>query len=123
MAYSIDFIKKAVEFKQKGYTFKQLKEVFGVPSQTYYQWEQRLENGFYDIKKPKQERKRKIDKEKLKQAIADKPDSYLYELAKPFGCSYQAVFTALKKMGITLKKRPLPIVKNPKRNALYSGRR
>ena len=123
MAYSIDLIRKAVEFKQKGYTFKQLKEVFGVPSQTYYQWIERLENGFYDVKKPKQERKRKIDKEKLKQAIAENPDAYLYELAKPFGCSYQAVFAALKKMGITLKKRPLPTVKNPKRNGLYSQRR
>jgi transposase len=118
MAYSIDFIRKAVEYKQKGHTFKQLKDVFGIPDATYYQWEQKLESGFYETKKPKQERKRKIDKEKLKQAIIEKPDSYLRELAEPFGCSFQAVFMALKKMGITLKKRPLHIVKNQKKNAV-----
>jgi transposase len=117
MAYSIDFIRKAVEYKQKGHTFKQLKDVFGIPNETYYQWKEKLESGFYERKKPRQERKRKIDKEKLRQAVKENPDSYLHELAKLFGCSFQAVFAALKKMGITLKKRPLPTVKNPKKNA------
>jgi transposase len=104
MAYSIDFITRAVAYKKKGHTFKQLRETFGIPPETYYQWEKRLESGYYEMPKPKQERKRKIDRERLKQAIADKPDAYLHELAELFGCTPQAVFYMLIKMNITCKK-------------------
>jgi transposase len=114
MAYSIDFIKKAVAYKQNGKTFKQLREAFGIPPETYYQWKNRLETGYYEIKKPKQERNRKINKEKLKKAVADKPDAYLHELAYLFDCTPQAVFYMLANLNITLKKRHLPIMKNQK---------
>jgi hypothetical protein len=43
-----------------------------------------------------------------KQAVKEKPNAYLRELAEQFGCTPQAVFYMLLKMGITLKKRPLP---------------
>ena len=114
MAYSIDFIKKAVAFKQNGYSFKQLREAFGIPPETYYQWRNNLQSGYYGTEKGVRERKRKIDREQLKNAVADKPDAYLYELAGLFSCSPQAVFYMLQKMNITLKKRPLRIVKNLK---------
>jgi transposase len=116
MAYSIDFIKRAVVYKQAGHTFKQLREAFGIPSATYYDWKEKLDNGHFESK-VKRERKRKIDKDKLKRAVKDKPDSYLHELAEPFGCTSQAVFYMLGKLGITLKKRPLPTLKSPKKNA------
>jgi len=117
MAYSIDFIKRAVAYKQEGHTFKQLREAFDISSQTYYQWEEKLQNGHYDTK-IKRERSRKIDKELLKQAVAEKPDAYLHELAQPFGCTPQAVFYMLENLNITHKKRPLPILKSPKKNAV-----
>lgn len=107
MAYSKDFIERAIAYKQSGHTFKQLREVFGIPSETYYQWCEKLENGFYDQPKIKKERSRKIDKEKLRTAVEDKPDAYLYELAELFNCTPQAVFYMLTKLKITLKKRPL----------------
>jgi len=103
MAYSMDFRLKAVEYKQKGHTFNELKEAFGISPQTFYQWQERLDSG-YDRTKPKQVRRRKIDKEKLRQAVKDKPDMFLHELAKMFGCSPQAVHTMLKNLGITRKK-------------------
>ena len=99
----MDYKKRAVAYKQEGHTFKQLREAFGIPSQTYYEWEERLENGYYETK-TKQERTGKIDKEKLKQALAQTPDAYLYELAKPFGCTPQAVFLMLRNLNITYKK-------------------
>jgi len=116
MAYSIDFIEAAVAFKKNGHTFKQLREVFGIPAETFYQWENRLENGYYGVERPRQERNRKINKEQLKKAVAENPDAFLYELAALFGCTPQAVFSMLRKMNITLKKRPLPTVKNPMQN-------
>jgi len=114
----MEYKKRAVAYKDAGHTFKQLHEAFGIPNQTYYLWKGNLESGYYNVKN-KRERKRKIDKEQLRRAVADKPDAYLHELADLFGCSGQAVSAALKKMKITLKKRPLPTVKNPKR----TGRR
>jgi hypothetical protein len=112
MAYSIGFIKKAVAFKQNEHTFKQLREAFGIPAETFYQWENRRESGYYDVERPKQERRRKIDKELLKKAADENPDAFLYELAALFNCTPQAVFSMLQKQNSAIKKRPLPTVKN-----------
>jgi len=116
MAYSKDFVKRAVAYKQEGHTFKQFQQAFGICSQSYYQWVEKLKNGHFDVK-IKRQRARKIDKELLKKAVADKPDAFLSELAKPFGCTVQAVFYMLRKLNITYKKRPSPIRKNQKNNA------
>ncbi|MDR1220528.1 MAG: transposase [Treponema sp.] len=113
MAYSIDYKKRAVAYKQEGHTFKQLREAFGIPSETYYQWKENLENGYYE-QRIKQERRWKMDKELLRQAVSDKSDLYLGELAEQFGCTATAVFYALEQLDITRKKRPLPIMKNQK---------
>jgi len=110
MAYSIDFIKKAVSYKQNGHTFKELDEAFGIPSATYYDWKEKLENGYYDIIIIRK-RKRKIDKEKLKQAVSEKPDAFLKEYAKQFNCTPVAIFYALEDLNITRKKRLLPIMR------------
>jgi transposase len=122
MAYSIDFIKRAVEYRQEGHTFAQLREAFDISSATFYDWEKKLDDGYYDIKIIR-ERRRKIDKDELRQEIAEKPDVFLRELAEKFGCTESAVFYALKRMNITRKKRPLPILKSQKRNALNMRRR
>jgi transposase len=115
MAYSIDFIKRAVAYKQKGHTFVQLREVFGIPALTYYDWEKKLENGYFDVK-IRRERKRKIDKEILKQAVEQKPDAFLREYAERFNCTPAAVFYALENLNITRKKRALPTRKSQGRN-------
>ncbi len=105
MAYDKKFRERAIAFKEGGATFVQLKAVFGIDRKTFFAWVKlRDEAGDVAPHRSPQVRKRKIDKEKLKLAIKEKPDAYLEELAKPFNCSIQAVFYALKKMGITLKK-------------------
>ena len=114
--YSIDFIRRAVAYREEGHTFKELKGAFNIPAETYYQWREKLGNG-YDGTKVFRERSRKIDKEKLKKAVEERPDAYLYELARMFCCSPQAVFLMLEKLNITRKKSPLPITKSLKRNA------
>jgi len=104
MAYSKDFIKRAVAYKQEGHSFGQLREAFGIPSATYYDWEDKLNSGYYDIVPIKRERHRKIDKEALKQAVIDKPDAFLKEYAKQFNCSATAIHYALENLNITRKK-------------------
>jgi len=118
MAYSIDFIKRAVAYRQEGHTLKQMEEAFGIPSVTYYDWKEKLEKGFAFGTKAKGERNRKIDKEALKQAVELNPDAFLWELAERFNCSPVAIHNALEKMDITRKKNNLPTVKNPKRKEL-----
>ena len=103
MAYSKDYRERAAAYKQAGHTFKQLKEAFGIPSETYYNGKKRIESGYYEIP-VKRERSRKIDKEQLKQAAAEKPDAFLRELAVPFNCTAAAVRCALGKINITRKK-------------------
>ena len=115
MAYSIDYIKRAVAYRQEGHTFKELTETFGIPSATYYDWDEKLNSGYYEIA-IKRERRRKIDKEMLRQAVADKPDAFLKELAEQFDCTVPAVFYALQKLDISRKKNYLPITKNPKKS-------
>jgi len=112
MAYSMDMRRKAVEYKEKGHTFRELKEAFGIPAETYYKWKARLENGYYETK-PKQVRRRKIDKDRLRQAIEEKPDMFLHELAQMFGCVTQSVHNMLRKLGITRKKNNAHIARRP----------
>jgi len=116
MAYSIDFIERAVAYRQEGHTFGQLYEAFEISSATYYDWVKKLDTGYYDVK-IKRERNRKIDKESLRRAVAESPDAFLSEFAKLFNCTPTAIFYALENMGISRKKSHLPIMKNPTINA------
>ena len=114
--YGIDFIRRAVAYKDEGHTFIELKNAFKIPPETYYIWKGKLENG-YSGEKVFRERRRKIGKELLRQTIAGKPDLFLHELAEMFDCSVQAVFYALEKLDITRKKNNSPIRKNLKSGA------
>lgn len=119
MAYDKKFRERAIAYKASGATFKQLKEVFGIDNTTYASWVKlKIETGSVVSDKSHNPRKRKIDLEKLKQAVQEKPDAYLEELAAPFGCTVQAVFYALKKVNFTLKKRRLLTRKNLKKSGL-----
>jgi transposase len=109
----MDFRRRAVTYKDEGHTLKELKEAFGIPAETYYQWKRNLENGYYETNIVR-ERKRKIDKDELKQAVAEKPDTYLRELAEKFNCTETAVFYALEKLNITRKKSVLLTAKSRK---------
>jgi len=114
----MEFRRKAVEYRQNGHSFRDLRKEFGISPQTFYNWEERLASDFYDSKRPQNQPAnpatngpgnyiRKIDTEKLRQAIADRPDIFLSELAQMFGCSRQGIHHMMKKLGIT-KINPTP---------------
>jgi len=104
MAYSEDYRKAAIEFKHNGHTFAQLKEAFKITARTYYQWiELQEKTGSLRYRNAKV-RRRKIDPEKLQQAIEEKPDAYLRELAAKFGVSTTSIHKCLRKHKITYKK-------------------
>lgn len=92
MAYSIDYRKAAIEFKQNGHTFAQLKETFKITPRTYYQWVELLERTGSLKPQNASERQRKIKIQELKLAVEEQPDAYLRELAAKFGVSKTAIF-------------------------------
>jgi transposase len=115
MAYSIDYRKAAIEFKQSGHTFKEIKKVFKITSKTYYEWIELLKTtGSLQFRNARV-RKGKIELDELKKAVEEKPDGYLREYAKKFGVSTTAIHKRLVKHKITYKKRRLPTPKNPKK--------
>jgi transposase len=114
MAYSTDFKKLVLKYRRDGHTVEETCTFSGIVSSTFYEWEKEEKHGFPE--KEKRSYEKKIRKEELKKAVEENPDSYLRELAEPFGCTPQAVEKALKTMKITSKKRHLPTPKSPKKN-------
>jgi transposase len=115
MAYGADYRKAAIAFKQAGHTFKERGEAFKITPWTYYRWIEILEtSGSFKIE-IKRTRRRKIDPDALKKAVEEKPDAYLRELSKLFGCAPSSVYRRPASLGLTYKKRPSPTRKNPKR--------
>jgi len=112
MAYSEDFRKRALAYMEEGHTYEQLYEAFKIYPSTIEDWRKLLEETGSLVPKYRKTRSRKINLEKLQQAVEEKPDAYLSELAKPFGCTPQAVFYALEKLDITVKKNSIRIQKS-----------
>jgi transposase len=107
MAYSEDFRRAAIKYWQTGHSESELYEAFGIYPARIYEWLKLEERtGSLQPNYPKT-RKRKIDLEKLQEAVERKPDAYLSELAKQFDCTEQAIFYALKKLNITFKKKSI----------------
>jgi len=104
MAYSKDFREKAMEYMNKGHTKEELYEAFGIYPSAISRWKKlRKETGSLEPQYP-ETRSGKIDMKELEEAIEEKPDAYLHELAKKFGCTKQAIFYAQKRLDITYKK-------------------
>lgn len=114
MSYSKEFKECVIRYKLDNHTYEEVYAIFKIAKSTLYEWKKEYAADFPD--KPKRTCEKKINKEALKKALEEKPDSELSELAEPFNCSAQAVFYALKRMKITRKKRHLPTRKNQKKN-------
>jgi len=82
-----------------------LYEVFGIYPSRINDWKKLLKTTGSLKPQYKENRKRKIDLNKLEKAVERKPDATLAELAKIFDCTEQAVFYALKRANLTLKKQ------------------
>jgi transposase len=64
----------------------------------------------------------KIDRQRLEEDVNRYPDAYLYERATRLGVSANGIHYALKRLGITLKKRPSTIRRLTKRLGPFSSR-
>lgn len=112
MAYSIDYRKRAIDYVDEGHTGKELYEAFKIWPSNVSRWRKLFEKTGELKPEYRETRKRKIDLNELEQALERKPDATLSELAQLFDCTKQAIFTALKRLKITRKKKPLPTPKD-----------
>jgi transposase len=112
MAYSEDFRKRALEYMDEGHTYDELYEAFKIYPSRISQW-RKLQKETGGLKPQYREtRSSKIDMKKLEQALERKPDAHLSELAAIFDCTGQAIFYALKRMKVTVKKNSIHTPKN-----------
>ncbi|MBX3630903.1 MAG: IS630 transposase-related protein [Nitrosomonas sp.] len=99
MAYSLDFRRKVLSVrKREGLTIAEVADRFDVGVASVTRWIKNVD------RKPQGYRKRKIDLDVLRQDIVDYPDAYQYERAARLGVAQNAVFLALRKLGVTYKK-------------------
>lgn len=105
MAYSEDYRRRAVEYYHEGNTQEEVREIFKVHPKTLRDWETRMENGNLKPTYPKTRKPRKLPPDELAAYVEKNPDAFLSEIGTHFNCSDVAVYKALKKMNITLKKR------------------
>lgn len=102
MTYSIDFRQKVLEIKNKeGLTFGETAKRFGVGIASLVRWCARID--------PVMKRRKpatKIDREALQKDVTTYPDAYQHERAKRLGVSQQGIHDALRRLGVTYKKKP-----------------
>ncbi len=100
MAYSLDFRKQVFKVKEKNnFTFEETSKHFGITIRSLFRWSKRLE--------PKLKRDKpasKVDMKRLEKDVKKHPDSYQYERAEKFGVTQSAIYYALKRLGISVKK-------------------
>ena len=104
MAYSLDYRKRVIEYRQEGNSLRNTSKIFKVAVPTIREWERKLREENTLAKKPLNRTFRKLDPEKLRQHVKDYPDAYLRERAEYFGVGVTTVADACKRLGITHKK-------------------
>lgn len=101
MTYSIDFRRQVLLIKeQEELTFREVAERFGVGTASVVRWSNRIE-----AQSTRHKPATRIDMEKLRQDVQIYPDAYQYERAERFGVSQTGIGAALKRLGISRKKK------------------
>ena len=106
MAKSVDLrVAAAKHYLESMDTYAQTGKIFGASASSVQRWVcQYVGTGSVE-NKPLNRSFKKIDPEKLKQYVKDHPDDTQEEMAVAFGCCNQAISKALKRHGITRKKK------------------
>ena len=108
MAYNEQYRTRVVEYVVvEGHTQEEASRIFKVSTASIKIWIAAYKakgttgGGYTNTGRPP----KKIGPEKLVAYMKERPDAFLYEIASEFSCCIEAVRKALKRNGITLKKR------------------
>ena len=91
----------------QGHTYEEAQKELGVSVSTIKEWKKLLNETGSLEKRPLERFASKFPSEKLKAYISEHPDATLKEIAEHFGGSIPGASDALKREGITFKKRAL----------------
>ncbi len=105
MSYPVKYRERVLEYRGEGYTLEETSRIFKAAISTIRKWEKQLEETGDLISKVPERSFKKIDPVKFRAYVAEHPDAYQKEIAGAFKCSRAAVQKALKRLGITRKKR------------------
>lgn len=104
MAYSKDFRKKVQSIRaERGLSLLATAELFGVGASSIQRWTQKPEPC-----KTRDKPATKIDMEALARDVEERPDDFQYERAARLGVSESCVGKALKRLGLSRKKKLKP---------------
>ena len=105
MSYSKDLREQAVKYRKAGHSVRETSEIFGAGETAIRRWEKQYDSTGDLSNKPLQRQARKLPPEQLAAYVSEHPDAYQREIAEVFGCRDTAVSKALRRQGITRKKR------------------
>lgn len=109
MAYSQDLRDRVLGACDRGMPTKRVAETFDVsPSWVRRVKQRRRESGETRPRSPGGPRGIKIDRARLLELVKEQPDATAKELRERLGirCAESAIYAALKKLGLSFKKRP-----------------
>ena len=115
MSKSKDLREAAAKYYMAGHKLVETAEIFGVSKLAVSSWVKQYKETGDLSNKPLNRGLKKIDPEKLIEYVKEHPDATQKEMAEFFNCSITAIWKALKRYGITRKKRQHHI-KNRKQN-------
>lgn len=115
-AYSLDLRKKVMSFITSGGGKREASKIFGIGEDTIYRWMRREKAGDLSAKK-RIDFPRKVDPEELRCYVSAHPDHTLKEIGTALHLGHQTVWTWLRRLDITRKKRPRSIKSGTKINA------
>lgn len=102
---------RVLNYVDIGHSKSETGRVFKVSRPTINKWIHLREQGDYSLKPRTSRRLRKIKEEELRAYIKAHPDAYLNEIGKALGVSANSIWHAVRRFGITLKKRSRGIKK------------
>lgn len=106
MAHSIELRNKALSYYEQCKNISKVAQAYQISRNTLYLWIKLKEQTGSLNHRVKGQNACKLDNQKLAEYVTQHPDAYLHEIAQHFNCAKSTIFYALKRIGITRKKRP-----------------
>ena len=103
--YDKRFKESVLAHLANGHTQASTAKLFGIGTTTLKEWNRRKKANESLEPKTRQRKPKKLPPDELRAYVEAHPDAYLSEIARHFHCAIGSVWRALKKLGITRKKR------------------
>lgn len=106
MTYSKDFREQVLSHIDMGATIEEVSKLFSIGTSSIKRWKYNRKQTGSVMGPGRPQKPYKIDDDALKQYLKKHPDAFLNEIAEHFGVTGPGIFSALKRLKITRKKRP-----------------